>query len=71
MLTVQITLSGSVHRITADQVEFVQTCHYVKCRKEFTTIDPDQMFCKTAHRVNEWRLKYNGPVIPQSLIRSA
>ena len=67
MLTVQITLSGRVQRMTVDQVEFIQTCHYVKCRKEFTTIDPDKVFCRDSHRKSNHRLFADGPVSTATL----
>lgn len=51
MLTLQIvTEKGKSRRITVQQAEFVNTCPY--CREEFITINPDQVFCRTSHRVN-------------------
>lgn len=52
MIIIQgITSVGTEIRYEMQQVEFVVRCHYAKCAMEFTTIDPDQLYCKPSHSV--------------------
>jgi hypothetical protein len=58
MLTIQYTTSlGVFARIEVQQVEFVMNCHYAACGAEFTTIDPDQLYCKTSHSVRACEMR--------------
>ncbi len=56
-MMVQITLSGSIQRLSVDQVEFVRICHYSRCEKEFLTIDPDQRYCMPNHVIYQSKLR--------------
>lgn len=49
-MIIQITQSGSVRREVVEQAEFVQNCRYSRCRAEFTTVDPDKVYCVPQHR---------------------
>jgi len=56
MLTMSLTLASGEHvRIQVKQAEFVVECPYCKLLgipdPSFLTIDPDQLYCKTSHRV--------------------
>jgi hypothetical protein len=58
MIIIQgITSVGTEIRYEMQQVEFVVKCHYAKCEVEFTTIDPDRLYCKNSHgvRAREFR----------------
>ena len=57
MITIQLTMSGQTQRIQVEQYEVVQHCHYLKCRAEFTTIDPDQLYCRRNHKIYQTKLK--------------
>ena len=65
MITIQMTCSGAVRRMQVDQVEFVRTCLYGPCRKEFQTVNIDQLYCTTQHLKNSWRDKHKGDVKTQ------
>ena len=54
MLTVRIvTLQGETVQLQVMQAEFVVTCPY--CSTPFRTIEVDQKFSSTSHRVMHWR----------------
>lgn len=57
MLTIQITMSGSIQRLTVDQFELVRTCRYWRCEKEFFTVDPDQLYCEPNHGIYQSKLR--------------
>jgi hypothetical protein len=63
MLRIRIvTLTGIAEELTVDQVEFVQVCHYNRCRREFTTINPDKIYCSTSHQVMACRARDLGTI---------
>ncbi len=60
MLKLAITLAnGERVQINVIQAEFVRECPHCKIMGrpdvEFRTIDVDQKFCKTSHRVAYWQ----------------
>ncbi len=66
MLTLRIlTEDGTLKRITVVQAEFIKTCPY--CRDEFPTVNPDQIYCKTSHRVNACMVRNFDRTAPRAL----
>ena len=53
-MLIQITMSGQTERLEVQQVGFVMRCHYFNCRKEFITVDPDQVYCDSDCRKLRW-----------------
>ena len=55
-MRIQITLSGNIHDMDVEQIQFVRTCRYSRCQGEFLTIDPDQLYCVPNHRIYESKI---------------
>jgi hypothetical protein len=60
MLTMRIvTAQGETVQLKVKQAEFVLECPHCKLMgrtiTEFRTINPDQIYCTTSHRVAYWR----------------
>ncbi len=61
MLKVRIvTLTGTIEDVSVSQIEFLQVCHYSRCRQEFLTMNIDERYCKPSHRQYAWRERHFG-----------
>ena len=72
MLTLEILTNGAYVRIEVEAFGIVQNCHYVLCREEFTTSDPDKKYCRKSHyvRQSEYKRELGKPVLTTLLMKS-
>lgn len=63
MLRLAIITNGQREVLEVEQAQFVRHCAYRRCREEFDTVDPDQLYCKPSHRVSACKDRTMGTIL--------